>query len=265
MIYSAWLLGLSILFLVVERLRPRRAMPVLRREFWTDLAYCIFNGEYLALLVGIGSVHAIAVLDRTLDIVHLRNYLYLGAMSERPVWLQFIVLLFVLDFCQWAVHNALHRVPWLWEFHKVHHSIVDLDWIGNWRFHWVEAIVYKSVLYFPAAFFGFSVQAMFGYAVVNTFVGHFAHANLRIHIGPLKYLINSPEMHIWHHTHPESGPPDRNFALTLSLWDWLFRTAYLPNRRDPERLGFAEMENFPRVLWRQVLIPFLPTRRSEAN
>ena len=69
-----------------------------------------------------------------------------------------------------------------------------------------------------------------------------------------KYIFNSPQMHIWHHTHAEAGPGDRNFALTLSIWDWLFRTAYLPDH-DPDRLGFRGMESFPRSLWRQLLIP----------
>lgn len=263
MIYAAWLAGLSLLFLVLERIIPRQPMPVVRRFFWTDLFYLIFNGHYLGLLIGAGSIQVIAALDRSLDLTHLKNVFYLGAMSAQPAWLQFVVLLVVLDFCQWLIHNLLHRVPWLWEFHKVHHSIVDLDWIGNWRFHWIEAVLYKSILYVPAAFFGFGPQAMFGYAILNTLIGHFAHANIRVHIGPLKYLINSPEMHIWHHTHPDSGPPDRNFALTLSLWDWLFRTAYVPPHHDPERLGFTDIESFPKSLWRQLLIPL--QRHSRKN
>lgn len=264
MVYAAWLFGLSLLFVVAERLRPRRHMPLFRREFWTDLAYLLINGEYLGLLIGVASVHVIAALDRLLDTIHLRNIFYMGVMANRPLWLQFIVLLFVLDFTQWLIHNALHRVPWLWEFHKVHHSIVDLDWIGNWRFHWFEAVFYKSLLYVPAAFFGFHPAAMFWHAVLATFVGHFAHANLRMDIGPLKYVLNSPQMHIWHHNRADAGPDNHNFALTLSLWDWLFGTAYLPNH-DPQRLGFLGMESFPRSLWRQWLVPVGTRLRRRAG
>jgi sterol desaturase/sphingolipid hydroxylase (fatty acid hydroxylase superfamily) len=134
------------------------------------------------------------------------------------------------------VHNVLHRVPALWEFHKVHHSTVEMDWLSNWRFHWLEIVVYQTVLYLPATLIGFSSAAAFGCAVISTTLGHFAHANLRWRVGPLRYFINSPEMHVWHHVHPECGPQNRNFGISLSLWDWMFRTAYLPDR-DPERLG----------------------------
>src|ERR1043166_5329229 len=44
--------------------------------------------------------------------------------------------------------------------------------------------------------------------------------NLRWRVGWLKYVINSPQVHIWHHNHPDCGPVNRNFALTLSVWDW---------------------------------------------
>lgn len=130
-----------------------------------------------------------------------------------------------------------------------------MDWIGNWRFHWFEVVVYRTMLYPLAAWFGFGVAAMFWYGVVNTLVGHFAHANLRWRIGPLKYIVNSPEMHIWHHTHPEAGPENRNFAITLSVWDWLFRTAYAPLRRDPRRLGFTGIEDYPRNVFTQMAAP----------
>ncbi len=49
----------------------------------------------------------------------------------------------------------------LWRFHQVHHSIEEMDWIGNWRFYWAEVIVYRTMLYAPVACFGFSDEAMF--------------------------------------------------------------------------------------------------------
>ena len=146
----------------------------------------------------------------------------------------------------------------------MHHSIEEMDWIGNWRFHWAEVIVYRTLLYAPAAFFGFSVEAMFAYGVFNTLIGHFAHSNLRFKAGWLKYLLNTPEMHAWHHAHPEAGPVDRNFGIALSLWDWLFRTAYVPEGRYPERLGFAGIETYPRNIVTQSVAPFL-TERSPGS
>lgn len=130
----------------------------------------------------------------------------------------------------------MHRVPVLWRIHRLHHSTEQMDWLSNWRFHPLEILVYQLVLYVPATLLGFSAEASFGCAVVSTTLGHLAHANLRWRLGPLKYLINTPEMHVWHHVHPDSGPVNRNFGVSLSVWDWIFGTAYAPDQ-PPARLG----------------------------
>lgn len=132
----------------------------------------------------------------------------------------------------------MHRVPVLWRIHRLHHSTEQMDWLSNWRFHPLEILVYQMVLYVPATLLGFSAEAAFGCAVVSTTLGHFAHANLRWRLGPLKYLINTPEMHVWHHVHPDSGPVNRNFGVSLSIWDWLFGTAHAPDQ-PPARLGLS--------------------------
>jgi sterol desaturase/sphingolipid hydroxylase (fatty acid hydroxylase superfamily) len=254
--YAAWLFGLSLLFVLLERLWPRRReQKLLRRGLGWDLVYLVFNSEYLGVLLGAAAVPLSAWMEREF------GWLQAGLMRGRPFLLQFVVLLLVFDLAQWSIHNLLHRVPWLWRLHQVHHSIVEMDWIGNWRFHWAEVAVYRVLLYPLAALFGFAVEAMFVYGVCNTLIGHFAHANLSWRIGWLKYVVNSPEMHLWHHVHPESGPIDRNFGIALSVWDWLFGTAYLPPRQDPARLGFAGIERYPTDVPRQWLAPFLPRRK----
>jgi sterol desaturase/sphingolipid hydroxylase (fatty acid hydroxylase superfamily) len=208
------------------------------------------------MLSGWLTMGAIVWFDRLLDLTLLREWFYLGAMAGTGFWIQFAVLLFVSDFAKWAIHVLLHKVPALWEFHKVHHSIEELDWIGNWRFHWMEVFVYRMLLYPVAAFFGFSGEAMFWCGVLSTFFGHFAHANVRVKLGRLAYFFNGPEMHAWHHTHPEAGPVDRNFGMMFSVWDWLFGTAHLPSEA-PARLGFAGVEAYPRGILRQWLAPFV--------
>lgn len=256
MIYSLWLFGLSVFFLVAERCWPERPRQVWRTGFGQDLLYLVFHGEYLGVLLGSLSIHVIGALNQVLDAAGWRQVVYFQLMAGQSLWLQIPALLLLFDLAQWLIHNLLHRVSWLWEFHKLHHSIEEMDWLGNWRFHWMEVIVYRSLLYVPAAFFGFSDGAMFSFGVFNTLMGHFAHSNLRIRIGPLRYIVNSPEMHIWHHAHPDSGPINRNFGIALSLWDWLFGTAYLPDARRPERLGFAGIGRYPRSLAGRMLAPF---------
>jgi sterol desaturase/sphingolipid hydroxylase (fatty acid hydroxylase superfamily) len=260
MVYAVWLFALSAFFLIAERCWPETRQRVFRKGFLQDLWYLIFHGEYLGVLLGVLSVHAITALDRSLEAAGLKPFVYLRLVDGQPLWFQLTLLVLVFDFAQWLIHNLLHRVGWLWEFHKLHHSIEEMDWIGNWRFHWMEVVFYRSLLYVPAAFFGFSGLAMFVYGVLNTLVGHFAHSNLRLHVGPLRYIVNSPEMHRWHHAHPDAGPINKNFGITLSVWDWLFGTAYLPCNKKPERLGFAGIDTYPRGIVGRMLVPFRGTR-----
>ena len=76
--------------------------------------------------------------------------------------------------------------------------------------------------------------------------------------GQLKYIINSPQMHIWHHakTLPKHLPKGVNFGLTLSIWDYLFGTAYVPKSGKDIEIGFDGDERFPHDFTGQLTYPF---------
>ena len=78
-------------------------------------------------------------------------------------------------------------------------------------------------------------------------IGHWNHSNFTLPLGPLKYVFNNPEMHIWHHAHdlPQTHPHGINFALSLSCWDYLFGTAVIPHNGRDIKLGFPGIEEFP--------------------
>ncbi len=132
------------------------------------------------------------------------------------MWLQAGVAIVVLDFLQWCIHNLLHRFPILWSFHKLHHGVKDgeMDWIVSFRFQWTEVVVYKAAMVLPLAWMGFSVEALWIQAVVGTAIGHLNHANLPWTYGPLRYVLNNPAMHIWHHDH---DGPATNFGVGISV------------------------------------------------
>jgi sterol desaturase/sphingolipid hydroxylase (fatty acid hydroxylase superfamily) len=177
-------------------------------------------------------------------------------LKSAPIWVQLAVLLIVRDFLEWGVHVLLHRVPWLWEFHKVHHSIEALDWIGSFRFHWMEIVVYRSLTYLPLILLGIDGRVVLANAVIGTLIGHLNHANLRIDWGPLRYVINSPRFHVWHHDRDTRGRYGTNYAIVLSVWDWIFGTAYYPDdREEPEALGFEGDARFPRSTLARLVHP----------
>jgi sterol desaturase/sphingolipid hydroxylase (fatty acid hydroxylase superfamily) len=231
--YSYWLAALAALFIVLERLWPRRSsQSIFRRGWFLDLLLIVFNSRFAAMILGYLTIYWIA----DLDAIFARGWV---ARWSPPA--QFVILLVTTDFVKWCVHNLMHRVSFLWRFHRLHHGVEEMDWLSDWRFHPAEVIFYNSALYFPAALLGVAGNVALAVGIFDTLIGHFAHANLRFRIGWLKYIINSPQMHLWHHNHPDCGPVNRNFAVTLSVWDWLFGTAHVPSD-DPSRLGLPTAE-----------------------
>lgn len=246
--YFFWLLVVSFLCLFLERMRPwRKDQRVFRPQFAQDLFWLFFNGHYLGILIAMAAARLFAWASPAFE--RLKEIKLLG---QQPFVVQFIAFFVIKDFLDWAIHNLLHRVDWLWNFHKVHHSIQEMDWIGNFRFHWMEVVVYQSLTYLPLAVLGADSRVVLAIAVVGTLIGHLNHSNLNFTWGPLRRVLNSPRMHVWHHARetPADRPAGVNFGVCLSLWDWIFGTAQLPTEGElqPARLGFRGDETFPRGL-----------------
>jgi sterol desaturase/sphingolipid hydroxylase (fatty acid hydroxylase superfamily) len=252
--YVHWLLIVSAAFAVLERLFPwRKGQAMLRPGWLRDVVFLLGNGHFFPL--ALGSVFA-ACAAWTMDVMQAAGVrLDVSPVPRWPLWVQFLVFLVVADFLQWCVHNLLHRVPWLWTFHKVHHSITTMDWIGNFRFHWMEIVVYRAAQFVPLLLLAASPEATFWVFVAGTAWGHFNHSNLDVGLGPLGYVFNSPRMHLWHHDISSEGGPAKNFGIVLSLWDWLFGTVFWPRERSPAQLGYPGMEEMPRWLGGQLLWP----------
>jgi sterol desaturase/sphingolipid hydroxylase (fatty acid hydroxylase superfamily) len=251
MSYLSWLALTSVVFLVAERAltsREGRGRPLRLR----DLGFLALNGHFFAVwtaALNAGAAIAAATALRSIGLAPR------ALATAWPLAVQILLLLVLRDFLQWCVHNLLHRVPWLWEFHKVHHSIQTMDWLGNWRFHWMEVLVYRSLLWLPLAWLGASGAAVMAVAVISTVWGDFNHARLDVGLGPAGYLLNSPRMHLWHHDASGEGGTVKNFGVIFSVWDYLFGTAYWPRERAPERLGYAGDAEMPQDLLGQLTWP----------
>jgi sterol desaturase/sphingolipid hydroxylase (fatty acid hydroxylase superfamily) len=259
MTYLQWLVLISLAFVLLERLFPwRRDQPFLRPGLLGDVAWLAVNGHLFSVLTAGLTAWTVATVS-----VPLRA---LGTLPGTPLatgWpfgAQVVVLFVVSDFLQWCVHNLLHRVSWLWTFHKVHHSVTTMDFLGNFRFHWMEIVVYRAAQWLPLVWLGASPPAAMTVAVVGTIWGDLNHSNLDVGLGPLGRVFNSPRMHLWHHDLSSEGGPAKNFGIVLSLWDYLFGTAFWPPERSPERLGYPGMEEMPRSFLGQAVWPIRGSR-----
>ncbi|WP_115461147.1 sterol desaturase family protein [Winogradskyella aurantiaca] len=260
--YFYGLIAISFIVWFLELVFPwRKNQAVFRKDFWLDTFYMFFNFFLLNLIVLIAlSNSAAELLDDVLGIVGLQlSDLQLFDSTDLPKWLGLLIFFLVNDFVQWNTHRLLHRVPWLWNFHKVHHSVKQMGFAAHLRYHWMEPVIYNSIRYIPLALIAnYSAQDV---AIVYFFaiaIGHLNHANLGWDYGPLKYIFNNPKMHIWHHAKelPENVRYGVNFGLTLSLWDYLFKTDYIPHSGRDIELGFDKDEEFPQDFINQELYPF---------
>jgi len=255
--YFFWLLVVSLFVWILERIAPwRKEQKMWRAQFGQDIFWLVFNGHYAGVLIAFLSVWILQQLSHLFDGWQISTVENLNLLASTPLWVQFIVYFILADFIEWCVHNLLHRVPFLWQFHKLHHSIVEMDFIGNMRFHWMEIVVYKSIKYFPLVILGVDGQVILWIAIISTLIGHLNHSNLRIDWGIFRYVINSPRFHIWHHDVILHGEYGKNFAIVLSVWDWLFGTAFYPKETEqPESLGFEDLDKFPKGLLPRLVYP----------
>lgn len=261
--YFYWLIGISILAWLLEYAFPwRRKQRIVRKDFYLDTFYMFFN-FFLFSLIAYNALSNVAVelFNKFLGVFGVQNLIVLE-ISSWPWGLQLLVLFILADFIQWNVHRLLHRVPWLWEFHKLHHSVKEMGFAAHLRFHWMETIVYKSIQYIPLAMVGFGIQDFFIVHIFTVSIGHLNHSNLGWDYGFLKYVFNNPKMHIWHHAKelPAMHPYGMNYGLSLSVWDYLFKTAYVPTSGMDIELGFQDDSVYPKGFFKQVFYPL--TRRN---
>lgn len=255
--YFYWLLGLSILVWTLELIFPwRKEQAAFRKDFWLDGFYMFFN-FFLFSLIGYNALSnvCVAMFNNALSLVGIRNIVAINIQAW-PFWTQYLLMFIAADFIQWNVHRLLHKNKFLWEFHKVHHSVEQMGFAAHLRFHWMETIIYKTILYIPLAMIGFGIQDFFIIHIIAVAIGHLNHANIKITYGPFKYILNNPVMHLWHHAlNIPKNSDGINFGISLSIWDYLFKTAYIPSQNASEPLGFPEIEKFPKTFIKQEIYP----------
>ena len=241
------LVVLAAVFIPLERLFALRPQRVLRAGWRTDLVHFVVN-TLLANLALVVPVVVVGLGLRAAVPVSLRH-----DIAREPALLQFAEAFLLAELCGYAAHRAAHQVPLLWRFHKVHHSIREMDWLASAHLHPLDSVWTKSCVVLPLFALGFSRATFGGFLIVTTVQAIFIHANLRFRFGPLRWLVATPQFHHWHH----SNLPDAyntNFAGEFPWIDALFGTLYLPKGRMPAAYGIDEEQ--PSGYLRQLAWPF---------
>ncbi|MBI1406564.1 MAG: sterol desaturase family protein [Caulobacter sp.] len=277
------------LFLLLRRRPGKRAVPVKvllralapRRIFRsrsgrTDLGFLLFNTLAFGLLFGWALVSQAVVsgwLLHGLEAAFGPGPGPLFGETAGPVIALVagtLALFLAGELGYWVDHWLSHRVPFFWEFHKVHHSAEHLSPLTNFRVHPIEGLKFAWVLALfmgatgavltwllgrPAGAFTVfdrNVIALAGLYLVQ----HLQHSHLWIRFtGPVGRWIYSPAHHQIHHSNaPEHF--DRNFGSLLTLWDRLFGSHYEPPAtRPPLTFGLGPGESTHHSLWEGYLAP----------
>ncbi len=257
--YANYFWGLILISLLVwglEMLFPwRKEQAIFRKDFWLDAFYMFFNFFIFAIVInGVYKVLGVFFADMGIS----SSSLAILNMAHWPQWLQLLIFFVVLDFVQWFTHVLLHKYPVLWEFHKVHHSVKEMGFAAHLRYHWMENILYKPLKTLGVMVLGgFEPEQAYIVHFAAIAIGHFNHSNIKLTYGPLKYILNNPVMHLYHHAHaiPE-GSYGVNFGISLSLWDYIFKTHYIPESSGKITLGFPGDEEVPKGFWGQLVYGF---------
>jgi sterol desaturase/sphingolipid hydroxylase (fatty acid hydroxylase superfamily) len=258
--YNNYFYGLIVISLAVWALELafpwRKNQKAIRKDFWMDGFYMFFNFFIFSVAIA-GFYEIIGV---------LLGYAGISATSfailpvqDWPAWGQLLVFFILSDFVQWFTHVLLHRYEWLWKFHKVHHSVEEMGFAAHLRYHWMENLFYKPLKVLAVMLIGgFEPSQAFIVHFFTIAIGHLNHANIHLSYGPLKYLLNNPVMHLWHHVYdlPKGHPHGINFGISLSLWDYIFKTASIPKDDAHIKLGFPGVEEFPDKFGEQLVYGF---------
>lgn len=178
---------------------------------------------------------------------------YRGALATVSPWLSFPVLLIITEFCFYWVHRWAHeskgtKTPLLWKIHRTHHSgkhmnvlltkRLNVFWFFILPMSWVNGL---------ALYLGLT-EAALGVTIATMIWNLVTHSNFRWDdtvrrhrlAGPvfraLEHVFVSPGIHHTHHGYGKDGASYRNYALMLSVYDWMFGTLHIPDGR-PWRYG----------------------------
>jgi len=245
------LLLMAFIYVPIERLWPQYPDQGTFRPEWTlDVAY--FLSTHLPV-----QVLSLAILWPATE----ANRLFGNAALQRfvgglPWVVQFVFAVLIADLAEYAAHRLVHRVPFLWRFHAVHHSSKSLDWIAGSRAHFVDDVIIRGAVLLPIVVLGFSQSILAAYLVFVTLHATWTHCNF----GPtslwLEKFLVLPRHHHWHHA-IEKEAIDKNYAIHFPWIDRIFGTYYsAPGGRWPDRYGLDGHELSPTFVG-QTIDPFL--------
>jgi sterol desaturase/sphingolipid hydroxylase (fatty acid hydroxylase superfamily) len=231
---------------VAEKLSPKTAVKkVFDKRIWfsqssfADFKIILINRVIMS--AGAATVVSQLTISTVLyNLLHeqtLIQPLVFHATSAGTVAILFTAFFFIFDdFSRFFVHRLMHKIPFLWAFHQVHHSAETMTPFTIFRTHPIEGVIFilrtsivQGVVISVFIFlFGSKVDlvTVFG-ASVGVVIFHSLGSNLRHSHIKIRYpkiierILISPGQHQIHHS-TEKKHFDKNFGVAFAIWDLMF-------------------------------------------
>lgn len=239
-------------FLGLELAFPFRRASVSKLWRWAaNLLLSAANTGVLSVTVGAWSV--------AVSSYAASHRVGLLAKVAWPFWAKCLVTVAALDLLLYGLHILNHKLPWLWRFHQVHHSDLNLDVSTASRFHLIELLISGALRAAVVLALGAEPAGVTIFEMAFLAATQFHHSNVNVPAwvqAPLWAVIVPPAMHRVHHS-VVVGEANSNYGTLTSLWDRLFGTLRrdvpqervvigLKEFRDPDRLGFLGLVLLPK-------------------
>ena len=254
----------------------------LSRSSLLDLK-CFFINKMLLNFFRPHFVTQIVVATAVFELLHMQSFFKLGMYSNIPFWIAatlFTITYFLIDdWSRFIVHSALHKIPFLWEFHKFHHSAETLTPLTVTRTHPFEGMIFilrsaitqgVSIAIFVFLFgqqitlitvLGVNISVIFFHSLGSNL--RHSHIAIRYPIFIEKYLM-SPAQHQLHHSSKKEHF-DKNFGVALSIWDRL-NGSFMHSKIDQFKFGIGrETGEYTKSLANMYLSPFKYILRKVAS
>jgi sterol desaturase/sphingolipid hydroxylase (fatty acid hydroxylase superfamily) len=251
---------IAVILRVWERFSPAEIQERFAKSSKADIFYTLFHR--------LGFFHGLIFIALSGFFFQLDSVLHdfrFGRLNVESWWpsvtsiplVSFCIYFILLDFVEYLYHRASHVFNWWWQLHALHHSQTVMTAWSDDRNHIVDDIMHAFVFSLFALLFGVSPAQFIVLVVLSQLIQSWQHANLKIDLGPFKYLLISPMYHRMHHAvgygHEAKGKPGVlggcNFGVLFPWWDMMLNTAIFSKEVHPT--GVRDLVLSPNVLQHQ--------------
>ena len=195
-------------------------------------------------------------------------------LSPTVITLLYTICLFTIsDLSRYLLHRLCHQVPFLWEFHQIHHSAKVMSPLTLYRSHPLESLLFslRSIIVTAVItgffFYLFKKQTLqyqflgvniFG-ALFNIFGANLRHSHVWLSYGSIvERVFISPAQHQLHHSN-DPLHKNKNFGSCLAIWDLFAGSHYFASDQSNVQFGISESEanHHPHSLISVMIGPFI--------